>query len=115
MAKAYKALKDCQYRDAGGKIRFAKAGEMVEFTEGMPDLPPCFEGFVPRKKQAEKAAEKTGEPSELPKFDRMNIAELEAYAAEKQISLEGCDTRAKRIEAIKKALGSQKDSNGPGF
>ena len=113
MAKAYKALKDCQYRDAGGKIRFAKAGEMVEFTEGMPDLPPCFEGFVPHKKQADKAPEKTGEPSVLPKFDRMNIAELEAFAAEHQISLEGCENKAAKLAAIKAGMKAKKPDKEP--
>jgi hypothetical protein len=111
MANTYKALKDCQYRDGGGKIRFAHAGDMVEWHAGMPDLPPCFENF----EKSVKKGETQGDPPSPPKFDRMTVAELEAFAAEHLIGLEGCENKAQRIEAIKKGLEPKSPDEGPGF
>jgi len=103
----YIAIRDCQYRDAEGKIRFYNAGDVLEWQDGMPKPPPSFE-----RADGKKDKKPSGE-SPAPKFDRMTVAELEAFAAEHQISLEGCENKAQKLAAINAGLEAKKPDKEP--
>ena len=101
----YNAIRDCQYRDKEGKIRFYNAGEVLEWQNGMPKPPPSFERADGKKDPPAQSTDDKKTPSE-----RMTVAELEAFAAEHQINLEGCENKAAKLAAIKAGM-EVKDPN----